>query len=263
MSDRCVWMIVVGNTDTAARSTAATLAPYGVVIQGQALNVDQANGWLVCAQSAAQASARFVVVVSSSEDYKRPEVRRQLSLFRLFLQTFTKSTINGMVNLVDSGQADARSVDLPGTPILADWETITTDSWAARAVARLHSPKRPSWPVALGLFGQEKIGTWLEVQPMPGQSAPGCLLGVSGNEAKISFHAAGPAGCLPDRSINEYELKGLTFSCAGHDFHAWGLQNALPPEQAYFARLENEPDLLAVSTLPNGELSEVHLMCLR
>lgn len=263
MSDRCVWMIVLGDLDAKARATAAKLAPYGVEIQGQALAVDQANSWMSCAQSAAQAGARFVIVVSSSEDYWRPEVRRQLSLFRLFLQTFTKSTINGMVDLVDAGQVDARSVDLPGTPILDDWETITTDSWAARAVARLHSPKRPNWPVALGLFAQEKLGTWLQVQPKPGHIAPGCLLGVSGNEAKISFHAAGPAGCLPERSINEFELKGLTFTSAGHDFHAWGLQNSLPPEQAYFARLQNEPDLLAISTLPDGELSDVHLMCLR
>lgn len=263
MSERCVWMIILGNVDATARSTAAKLAPYGVTIRGQTWHVDEPNSWMNHAQSAAQAGAHFVIVTSSSEDYQRPAIRRELSLFRLFLQTLTKSTINGFINLVDPDQADSVVTYLAGTPILGDWEATMTGQWPARTVARLHAPKQPVWPVSLGLFAHEKLGTWLQVQPSPGQTASGCLLGVSGNQANISFHAAGPAGCLPERSVNEFELKGLTFSSAGHDFNAWGLQNTLTPEQAYFARLDGEPDLLAISTLPDGQISEVHLLCLR
>lgn len=263
MNDRCVWMIVLGDVDTEARTTAAKLAPYGAAIRGQAFDIDQTSWWMSCGRHAAQAGAHFVIVVISFMDYQRPEIRRQLALFRLFLQTLTKSTINGLVHLVGSEQVDSGSTSLPGVPILGDWETVMTDQWPARTVARLHAPKQPAWPVSLGLFAHEKLGTWLQVQPSPGQTAHGCLLGVSGNEATISFQAVGQAGCLPERSINELELKGLTFASAGYDFNAWGLQNVLSAEQAYFARLENEPDLLAISTLPDGELSDVHLMCLR
>jgi len=263
VSDRCIWMIVVGEVDAAAQLAVAALAPYGVSVRGQKWVGEDPDGWMTQAQAANSDSARFIIVVSTPEDYCKPEIRRGLALFRLFLQTLGKSSINGLVMLTDPTQANTVLSDLPGTPVLNDWETVTTQTWPARAVARLHAPKQPAWPATLGIFAHEKFGTWLQVQPTPGKTANGCLLGVSGNESDISFHAVGDAGSLPERSVNEFEIKGLTFSSAGHDFTAWGLQNILTPDQAYFARLSGQPDLLAISTLPNGELDDVHLMCLR
>jgi len=263
MSERCVWVIVVDNAEAMAQSAAAKLAPYGVAVRGQTWSIEKTERWMDHAQNAAQAGTRFVIVATSTENYQRPTLRRQLSLFRLFLQTLTKSTVNGIVLLTDPDQTTSVVSDLPGTPLLADWQGNSTDHWAARVVARLHAPKLPHWPVALGLFAHEKLGTWLQVQPVPDGTARGCLLGVSGNQADISFQATGLVGHLPENSTNEYQLKGLKFTSAGHDFKAWGLQNTLSPEQAYFARLDQEPDLLAISTLPDGQLSDVHLLCLR
>ena len=263
MSQRCVWVIVVGEANATAQAAAAKLAPYGVAVQGQNWPIDDASHWMSQAQSAAQAGARFVLIAASAKDYQRPDLRRQLSLFRLFLQTLTQSAINGMVMLTDADQADVVTSELPGTALLGDWEVNPANGWAARVVARLHAPKRPGWPVTLGLFAHEKLGTWLQTQPVPGEAARGCLVGVSGHGADISFHAAGQAGCLPENTVNEFSLKGITFTSAGHEFKAWALQNSLSPEQAYFVKLEGEPDLLAISTLPDGEISDVHLMCLR
>lgn len=263
MADRCAWLIGIGDVDAVAQLTASQLRPYGLNIQGQKWPMGENQAWMASAQEAAGANARLVLIVASAEDYKNPQLRRELALFRLFLQTLVKSPVDGLVILTDPAKAHEMKAGLPGTGLLDDYEIVQGAGWQAKAVARLHAPRKPKWPVRLGLFAQEKLGVWLEVKPEPMQTTMGCMVGVSGNEADISFHAVGPAGRLPEKSINEYELKGIEFESAGQAFKAWALQNTFTPSDAYYVRLEGEPDLLAIGTLPDGELTDVSLFCLR
>lgn len=261
--DHCAWLIAVGEVDELAQVTARQLTAYGVAVKGQRWPDKQPQAWMTSAQEAAGDNARLVVVVATPDSYRDPELRRQLALFRLFLQTLTRSTVNGFVVLHGGSEPGDIQSELPGTAILADWQSVGTDNWIARAVARLHAPRRPKWPADLSLFAQEKLGVWLSVKPEPGQTIQGCLVGVSANQSDISFHAVGSAGQLPERSTNEYEMKGITFESAGHSFKAWALKNTLSSNDAYFVRLQGEPDLLAIATLPSGEISDVDLISLR
>ena len=263
MADRCAWLIGVGSVDAAAQLAASQLRGYGVNLQGQKWPVGEKQAWLASAQEAAGAGARLIVIVATPEDYQKPELRRELSLFRLFLQTLMKSPIDGLVILTDPSKAAEMQTELPGTPLLGDFEIVQGAGWQAKAVARLHAPRKPKWPVRFGLYAQERLGVWLEVKPQPTETTAGCLVGVSGNESKISFHAVGEAGRLPEKSINEYEMKGIEFETAGYKFTAWALQNTLTPTDAYYVRVEGEPDVLAIGTMPGGEVSDVDLFCLR
>jgi hypothetical protein len=184
-------------------------------------------------------------------------------LFRLFLQTLIQSPVDGLVILTDPAKASDMQTELPGTALLGDFEIVQATGWQAKAVARLHSPRKSKWPVRFGLFAQEKIGVWLEVKPLPLETTMGCLVGVSGHDSNISFHAVGEAGRLPDKSVNEYEVKGIQFESAGHTFIAWALQNTFATNESYFVRLEGEPDMLAIGVLPGGEVSDVDLFCFR
>lgn len=263
MAERCAWLIGVGDVDAVAQLTASQLRPYGLNVQGQKWPVGEKQAWLASAQEAAGANARLVLIIASPEDYKKPELRRELGLFRLFLQTLVKSPVDGLVILTDPTKAGDVKNDLPGTGFLDDYEIVQGSGWQAKAVARLHAPRKSKWPVRFGLYAQEKIGVWLEVKPQPDQTTSGCLVGVSGVDTDISFHAVGPVGRLPEKSVNEYEMKGIEFESAGHKFKAWALQNSFTPADAYYVRLEGEPDLLAIGTLPGGELSDVDLFSLR
>ena len=263
MTQRCAWLISLGDVDTAAQLTASQLRPYGLRIEGQRWPAEEKQAWLASAQEAASAGARLILIVATPEQYQKPKLRRELALFRLFLQTLTKSAIDGLVILTDPSKASEVRADLPGTPLLGDFEIVQGSGWQAKAVARLHAPRKPKWPVRFGLYAQEKLGVWLEVKPQPSEVTAGCLVGVSGNESRISFHAVGEAGRLPEKSVNEYELKGIEFETAGHKFTAWALQNTLTSGDAYYVRLEDEPDMLAIGTLPGGEVSDVDLFCLR
>lgn len=263
MAERCAWLIGVGSVDAAAQLAASQLRGYGVNLQGQKWPVGEKQAWLASAQEAAGAGARLILIVATPEDYQKPELRRELALFRLFLQTLVKSQVDGLVILTDPSKAQAMQTDLPGTALLGDFEIVQGAGWQAKAVARLHAPRKPKWPVRFGLYAQEKLGVWLEVKPQPLETTTGCLVGVSGNESNISFHAVGEAGRLPEKSVNEYEMKGIEFESAGQKFKAWALQNTFTASQAYYVRLEGEPDVLAIGTLPGGELSDVDLFCLR
>ncbi len=256
MADKCAWFINLEDNDTAARLAAGQLGPYGLAVKGQRWPAED-QAWLASAQEAADAGAAVVLVIGASARHAEPAVRRGLALFRLSLQTRLNRAINGFVLMTDqpgASQTPAR------TSILGDWIPLDGARWQAKVVARAHAPVAPAWPVRLGLHAHERLGIWLETHPAPGTTAPGALLGVAGNDAAIDFHAVGPAGGMPERTVNEYELQGLQFEAGGQAFSAWGLRNAIAPDHRYYVRLDGEPDTLAVGTLPDGEPGDVSLI---
>lgn len=260
MANGCVWIIGIGAVDGVAQTVAAQLKPYGLAVEGQKWPVGEKQAWLASADAAAAQAARVVIVVASKSDHDNPTTRRALAFFRLALQTQIAKPVAGFVVLTDTTEAGSSPTASTQFSILGDWEVVADDHWSAKVVARFHAPRQPKWPVNLGLIAREKLGVWLTVSPLAGQSAQGCLVGVSGNEADISFHAVGPAGGLPATSINEYELKGIAFEAGGQPFKAWALQNTIGPEQAYYVRLEGEPNVLAMGQLPNGQIDDVDLI---
>ena len=255
MSTKCAWIITLGPDDTPAQRAAAQLATYGLAPKGQRWSTQTGN-WVASAQEAAQASAAVIIVAGDMALYNDPVVRRQLALFRLALQTHRQCTVNGFILATEPPPAPTGNI----VGVLDDWATITDSRWVAKAVARAHAPVAPAWPVRLGVYAQERLGVWLETHPAPGQTAKGALLGVSGNNATISFQAVGPAGSLPPKTVNEYALQGLKFEAAGFPFEAWALQNTLTAGDSYFVRIEGEPDTLAIGSLPDGEPDDVHLI---
>ena len=259
MADKTVWLITLGEVDVIAQSVAQGLRAYGLTVEGQRWPVDQPQIWMPSAQEAFQAHASLIVLVADPVLYANPGVRRSLALFRIALETYLNRRVDGFV-LPSDDSAVTEALTGPGTLYLADWIIPTTPTWIAKAVARVHSPSRNPLPVRIGLYAHERLGVWLEVSKEPAAECEGFLVGVSGNDAKIDFHAVGPSGKLPDRSVNEYELQGLTFDVGGLSFVAWGVQNRFGERDSYFVRLDGEPDYLAIGHLPGGELSEVDLV---
>lgn len=259
MTDKCAWIINVGQNDTAAKAVAAQLAQYGLPAKGQAWTTGESDQWVASAHEAAQQNAAVVVLLGAADALNDPPLRRRLALFRLALQTLRGAAVNGITLVTGGGALESGG---SRTGLLDDWLTAADARWPARAVARAHAPVSPKWPVRLGMHAQERLGAWLEIHPTPGETARGALLGVSGEGASISFHAVGPSGGLPERSVNEYELQGVTFEAGGLAFTAWGLQNLIGPGQSYYVRIEGTPDHLAIGTLPNGELEDVTLLSL-
>ena len=255
MTQKCAWFINLSDDETVAQAAAQQLRPYGLPVQGQRWPQDLS--WLAAAQEAAAAQAAVIVVIGSAQRFAEPALRRSLALFRLMLHSQAGQALNGFTLL--TGEPAPASGQPAPLAILDDWQPLS-GNWPARLVARAHAPQAPAWPVQLGLYAHERLGVWLETHPHPGQTADGALVGVAGNEARIDFHAVGPQGGLPSTTDNQYELKGLQFTAADTAFEAWGLRNPIPPDARYYVRLEGDPDLIALGTLPDGELQDVTLI---
>lgn len=255
MSNKCAWIITLGADEQPAQAIAAKLAPYGLPPKGQRWSTaDQA--WLGSAQEAAQANAAVIILTGELDTLADPVLRRQLALFRLALQTYRQSVVNGFI----LGAAPQPESLAGATTVLGDWQTLSDAQWMAKVVARAHAPNKPNWPVRLGLHAHDRLGIWLETHPAPGHTVSGALLGVAGNQAMPDFHAVGNAGALPQKTVNEYELQGLQFDVREQAFEAWALQNTLTTVQSYYVRLAGEPDYLAIGSMPDGQPSDVSLI---
>lgn len=265
MNTACIWLLFLDDAEPLGQSIARSLQPYGLPVKGCLWPKNEPMGWLHCAQEAAQAQASVVLVIASQASCQNPDTRRQLALFRLALHTLRKRWINGFILGADSNpiRNNISEPSLSGTGILDDWTALEGSGWPAKVVARAYAPKLAQWPVRLALHANERIGIWLETHPDPYQIAHGALVGVSGQDTSITFHAVGPKDALPERSVNEFELQGLTFEIGTHSFHAWALQNEIPVDHSYFVRLDKEPSVLAIGSLPNGNPDDVTLMHLR
>lgn len=267
MTDKCAWIINLGQDDASGLQVAAQLSAYGLKPRGQRWPKGEDKAWMASAEEAAHQNASVVILMGTPEELADPATRRELSLFRLALQTNTGRPVNGMALEPGAGTTGS-ATDTPAPTesgrisLLADWLTPAASGWAAKAVARAHAPAAPRWPVRLGMHAHERLGAWLEVHPAPGSEAEGACVGVSGAGTNINFHAVGDAGALPERSVNEYELQGLKFDIGGLSFDAWALQNRISDSQSYFVRVEGLPDYLAIGTLPGGQLEEVHVVSL-
>ncbi|MFT0531286.1 hypothetical protein ACMHYJ_00435 [Castellaniella hirudinis] len=262
MTDKCAWFINLSDDEHAAQAAARQLKPYGLPIRGQ--RWPQGLAWLAAAQEAASANAAVVLVFGPASRYADPILRRDLALFRLRLHTQLGRPLNGFTVLGGDAPDPGAAPDAPPPPVhpavLDDWTPLPAAGWPAKVVARAHAPSAPAWPIALGLHAHERLGVWLETHPQPGHTAPGALLGVAGHGAKIDFHAVGPKGGLPASTDNQYELKGVQFTAADTAFEAWALRNAIGPDERYYTRLDGDPDLLAIGTLPDGEPRDVSLI---
>ena len=258
MAGKCAWFINLDEDDTAARLAAGQLGPYGLAVKGQRWPAED-KAWLGSAQEAADAGAAVVLVIGSPARQAEAAVRRGLALFRLALQTRLGRAVNGFTLV--TGEASGGE-PAAGHTVLGDWSRLDGTRWQAKVVARAHAPIAPSWPARLALHAHERLGIWLETHPAPGDTAPGALVGIAGNDARIDFHAVGPAGGMPERTVNEYELQGLQFEAGGQAFQAWGLRNAIAPDHSYYVRLDGEPDTLAIGTLPGGEPEDVSLVAM-
>lgn len=261
MADKCAWVIAWGEgVDPAAQLIAGAARQYGLNVKGQHWPEKEKQAWLASAKEAADAQTAVILLVTTHAVYAQPENRRALALFRLRLQSLLNRQVDGVV-LLQGPPPSEPSPELFGTAVLGDWMVVgPTDKWVARAVARAHAPAKSSLPLRLSVYAEERLGVWLELRPRTTEALQGFIAGVSGTGADITFHAVGLSGRLPDKSVNEYELRGLKFDTEGVAFNAWGLQNKITPEQSYFIRLEGEPDMLAFGALPGGEISELEFV---
>jgi hypothetical protein len=133
----------------------------------------------------------------------------------------------------------------------------TESTWPAKAVAIAFGKitERPGAEYYFHVIAHPILGQWFEVGPNTDEWK-GVMFGVDGN-GKITHHAVGPRGQLPEKSVLEYPTQGIKATLGDNEFIAWSVQNTLGPDDSYFIRVDGFPNSVIIGKHPISDDAEV------
>lgn len=172
---------------------------------------------------------------------------------------FGLSMVTAMVRADRKKVPHIAIVGLDGLPVANSLPTLLQScklvdgkaaGWTAKVLTMTLAPATaPAEPFRLRVSAQKVLGMWVEVGPSSGEWS-GAMLGVAGG-AKISNHAVGPQGGLPERTVLEYKLEGLELEVGSDTYVAWAVQNRLTATDSYYVKIDGTPTRLLVGQHPD------------
>jgi hypothetical protein len=208
-------------------------------------------------------AADLWVVAGRKADLENPRIRYGLSLATATLNAQREAPLPGFVAGIDFAPA---SDGLP--PLLSGFKCVpaTDAGWGAKVVAGAYAkPQKSAEEWRFDVIAHALIGQWFEVGPAAGEWA-GAIFGVSGGlsggEVKITQHAVGPKGELPERTVVEYAQRGIRAELSGTGFTAWAVQNRIGPDESYFVKVEGHPERIVFGPAPREDAPEVVVLAL-
>jgi len=161
-------------------------------------------------------------------------------------------------------------VGLDFKPVLQQLPTLLRDAklmdfsdnaWAASVAASAFLPQRfEAADYRFSVRADPTFGQWFEVGATSGDWA-GVMFGVT-DDAKISYHAVGPKGVLPEKTVLEYQIQDMKAKIADTDFTVWSVQNTVNNESSYFIRVDGNPSQIIFGGHPGAEDAEVSVITL-
>jgi hypothetical protein len=235
---KAIWVTSLGASQDPVRQLMSQMKTYGLEVQGHFWKDDlKKMAWMAGRDSMVDAKVSMWGILGSDEELRSPDTLYGLSLLAVTVQA--RRGLHFPIMILQTRGKLISSVQL-STPLKgADVMLVSDSGIGAKLVARIHKPPKPiSSEYHLDIYGNEQIGQWFEVGPAQG-SWPGVMFGVVG--AEISFHAVGPTGSLPSKTVLNYPMQGLKLEMGGKEYLAWAAQNDLNPETSYFVKVEGYP----------------------
>jgi hypothetical protein len=132
-------------------------------------------------------------------------------------------------------------------------------AWAAKLVAAFFKKGATrGQDFFFAAHGAEYLGQWIEIGPRQG-SWNGAMFGVA-EGAKITHHAVGPRGALPERTVVEYPLRDMKVAVGGAEYTAWAVKNQVGADQSYFVKIEGSPASVICGAHPENPDAEVSVV---
>jgi hypothetical protein len=104
------------------------------------------------------------------------------------------------------------------------------------------------------------LGQWFEVGPRE-DTWEGVMLGTT-EEGRITHHAVGERGQLPEKSVLEYPTQGIQAQLGDDQYTAWSVRNRIAPDQSYYVKIEGFPRALIIGAHPGTDEAEVARLAL-
>ena len=256
-----IWLTSLGSSQDPVNSLMSNLKTYGLDVSGHFWKDDLKNmAWMAPVENITDPKIPFWAILASGNELNNPDIRYGLSLTALSIQA--KKGNHFPIIILQQTQPDLISSDQLPTPLKnADILSVSDPGIGAKLVAKAHtSPKPIPAEYHINIHGNEQIGQWFEVRPEK-NSWPGIMFGVT--DAEISFQAAGPAGCLPDKSVLNYPVQGLKLNLGETEYTAWATQNALNDETSYFVKVDGFPKSIIFGPYSEKEAADMYVLSLK
>jgi len=255
-----VWMTSLVSAEEAVQETMGQLKQYGLEVNGHFWEDDlEKVAWIKPRAELIDSKVDLWLILASEENLSSPSIRYGLSLLTLTVQAQMGLGFPIVILLTEGETPPVESLPTPLKN--ADFLSAKDAGFGANLVAKVHSQvKEIALEYRLDVYGNPQTGQWLEVGPTDA-SWNGALLGVAG--AEIAFHAVGPNGSLPSKSVLNYPMEGLKLNLGDKEYVAWAVQNELDDETSYFAKIDGYPDSVLFGPYSSEDEAEVHVVQLK
>jgi hypothetical protein len=255
-----IWLTSLGSSKEEVQKTMASLQKVGLAVDGHFWQDDlDKMTWSAPRKEILDKNINLWAILASFTDLQSPSIRYGLSMLALTVQT-AKGLDFPIIILQNSGEtilAESLPTPLAGCDIFA----LSNPACGAKIVARVHKPPAGTAPpYRLDVYGIPQIGQWFEVGPKVG-TWTGAIFGTS--DAGPCLHTVGKSGQLPEKSVLNYQQRGLEIELQGRKFIAWAVQNELDPESSYYVKVDGHPDSILFSPYSSGEDAEVFVLKLK
>jgi hypothetical protein len=257
---KTIWLTSLGSSQDAVKKLMSQMKTYGLEVKGHFWKDDLKKvAWMAARDNLADSKVSFWVILGSDDELLNPDIRYGLSL--LAITTQAKRGLHFPVIILQT-QGDLISTDQLTTPLKsAEILSASDPGLGAKLVARAHmTPKKISYEYHIDIYGNETIGQWFEIRPVS-STWPGAMLGVDGGE--IAFHAVGPWGKLPTKSVLNYPMEGLKLDLGEKEYIAWAAQNELDSETSYFVKVDGFPESILFGPYSTEEAADVYVISLK
>jgi hypothetical protein len=257
---KTIWVTSLGSSQDPVKKLMSQMKTYGVEVTGHFWKDDlKKHSWREATDSIIDSKISMWGILGSDEELLSPD-----NLYGLSLLTITVQAQRGLhfPMMILQTQGDSISHEQLSTALNgADVMSVSDAALGAKLVAKVHAPAKPiSSEYHMDIYGNEQIGQWFEVRPT-GSSWPGVMFGVGG--AEIAFHAVGPAGSLPKKTVLNYPMQGLKLEMGGKEYLAWATQNELNAETSYFVKVEGYPESIVFGPYSTEEAADVFVVSLK
>lgn len=257
---KTIWVTSLGRDEGTAKRLAGQLRNYGIAMNGHFWEDDLAkSAWAGPRKELLDPKVELWAILGSAKELSEPSLRYGLSLLSITVQAGRTAPLP--VVICSTGGPLPAAETLP-TPMKGFGVLSAADAaLGAKLLARIHTPKgevRSAY--RMDVYGGPQIGQWFEVGGTD-QAWTGGLFGVSGGE--ITFHAVGPKGKLPEKSVLQYPSQGLRLQLGEREYTGWAVRNELDPGTSYFVKVEGAPESIVFGPLPESDEADLYRMTLK
>lgn len=251
MAAKNVWLTWMTEGDpTGPEAVVSALGKAGFAVAGAPWIDDlEKHGWVELGNHLAKDETADVWVVAGARaDLMDPRKRYGLSMVAATLRA-RRSVLPQVVVLGTDGVPEEQ--ELP-TLLRGAKRLEASSGWAERALAAtIRKPSAPDERFRFDVIADPHVGQWFEVGPAQGTFS-GAMLGITGGGTIVN-HAVGPSGGLPERTVLEFALEGITADIAGDEFTLWAVANELGNGDSYYVKIDGQPTKLVIGEHPDQD----------